>query len=1215
MMAPDLNPCNDVTPPRRSTRRRLVQSTLFPHKPSEAPEANEKDDKEHEYDDDYYITKKNHKKRKSKPAKTTPPKKPSKSKQNCSPKKNGSINSVRESTLQQMLADSVQADTYVPDLRLEAKISAEENSRMYAGREMHPLFAPRKVNKRVQDVAESGSNFYTAESGVERITCGPIHVFENIQDDTSFLDWREWTFLGKTTYVNCGPESSNSSVLEGSVESLNFDKLNSPLYPVGASVSQTALPSSDQLSTQPENLQEIPPSNSTLQANEQTDLEVDISATFSGQVGVFRKSDAKPLSRFLQESMRSYYHSEGKAKDCLWTHKYKPTKAIEVCGNDEAVNILRDWLHQWHEKRYQSRKKSSIGDKIDIQDDDDDYICSRSDYDSEDNNEEDSLQNVLLITGPIGSGKSAAVYACAEEQGFEILELNASDCRNGIAVKQYFGDTLGSHGFKRLSEHNTSSQNKTTKLSPSLTLPNGKTADKMDDGVVELITVSDDEAHSPCGTSQKLLGKNNVFACDKVQTLILVEEIDILFPEDRGCIAAIQQIAETARGPIILTSNSDNHGLSDSFDRLHVSFSLPSPKELLCHLYKVCVTEGVNAHPLLLEKFIQSCDGDIRKTIMHLQFWFQSERFRKDGKAQTIYGSLPFDLEVAHQILPKIMPWDFPSELSEKIENEIAKSISIMEESSSLQGLVKEELQIHERVNDLDEQFGKTDYIEAMKMEMIKRNGSITDYSEFEIQYNAISEFSNCSGSPQASSKQHGRRKLVVMSSDSEDEGPNNGHPFDKARKRQSLEDNNESSSKIKLSENYSRTSFHKMVCSELEDSEEEHFKFSETVDDTCLSEICKSFDISCVPESTFVPETVIENEIETMSEGVSSGHLVGLPEVSTNEELIPTTFSGRKRLKKMAQNSDLLMNTEIPGSFPKDVQYFLDEKMETKIANVMDECSCVGFTLNSNFVASIPSMETDIVQKLWKELRDCRMDLRQHANSEEPGAIQLFKLADGLSNLISEADLLHNHQHTLCDIMESPMFLSDEVTSSGYDEQMMMSTFAEHGFCFYAKQIADMRLKLDHENKFDLTSEMLASTANVMALGKLSRQDLNKITNIYTEKQLEMNNPINHMQKSENRTSLSNVIQSIVPARISLSLKDVPINEYLSSLRRISRSEASRISESVQMKRRGRVRGFQHYLSRCTMLSPEDISFVSESDLYRNNSSQCPAKVESNHA
>lgn len=84
---------------------------------------------------------------------------------------------------------------------------------------------------------------------------------------------------------------------------------------------------------------------------------------------------------------------------------------------------------------------------------------------------------------------------------------------------------------------------------------NNKTADEVNDGVVELITISDDEAHSPGGTSQKLLGKN-IVACEKVQTLILVEDVDILFPDDRGCIAAIQQIAETAKGPIILTSNS-----------------------------------------------------------------------------------------------------------------------------------------------------------------------------------------------------------------------------------------------------------------------------------------------------------------------------------------------------------------------------------------------------------------------------------------------------------------------------------------------------------------------------------------------------------------------------------------------------------------------------------------------------------------------------------
>ena len=43
---------------------------------------------------------------------------------------------------------------------------------------------------------------------------------------------------------------------------------------------------------------------------------------------------------------------------------------------------------------------------------------------------------------------------------------------------------------------------------------------------------------------------------NEVKPLILFEDVDITFLEDRGFLAAIQQIAETAKGPMILTSNS-----------------------------------------------------------------------------------------------------------------------------------------------------------------------------------------------------------------------------------------------------------------------------------------------------------------------------------------------------------------------------------------------------------------------------------------------------------------------------------------------------------------------------------------------------------------------------------------------------------------------------------------------------------------------------------
>ncbi|KAK7275661.1 hypothetical protein RIF29_16782 [Crotalaria pallida] len=1111
------------------------------------------------------------------------------------------------------------------DLRLEAKLSAEENSRMYAGRQIHPFFSPWKAGKKSQELADSERSLCTVKREDKRITSGPIHVFENIQDENLSLDWRDWTFLGEITFDNCGPQSSNSSVLEDSVESVNFDNLCRDLDPTDALISQSSLLCSDQLSIMPENLQVILSSNSAMLDNEQTicpqipedsnvDLKMDEVGTFSGHVSIFRRSEAKPLSRFLQESMRFYYHNcEDKAEGSLWTDRYKPTKAFEVCGNAESVNFLREWLHHWHERRYQSRKESSNKDQSDKQDGN--YNCSDSDYDSKDSNEK-SLHNILLITGPIGSGKSAAVYACAQEQGFEVLELNASDCRNGVAVKQYFGDTLGSRGFKRLLKHNVISQQKTLKLQPDPALPDGKATEEMDDGMIELMTLSDDEAHSP----RRLHGKNNV-TCDDVQTLILVEDVDILFPEDRGCIAAIKHIAETAKGPIILTSNSKNPDLPYNLDRLRVSFSLPSMDELLCHLYMVCVTEEVSIRPLLLQKFIQSCDRDIRKTIMQLQFWFQSKKYSEEKKVQTVYGSLPFDLEAGYQILPKLIPWSFPSELSEQIEKEVAESITILEENSCLQGLVRKELKVKEKQNDFDVQGMETDCLEAKKVEMIDVNRPITDCSEFECQYNAISQLSNCSKYPVASSWQNSQSKLEWMSSNSKDKDPNCGHSLDihdEAYKRQSFEGNGEYHFNFQLNQSYNSTPFRKLVFSGLEDSEQELSQyFLDTTDDAFLNETCNSFGASSAPESIFVPETAIRNGIERMSGAVSSGHLATPVEVSPNNEMTPFTFSDGKCLAKFPQNSYSLVNTEISESSPRaDMQGFPDENM---VYVAKDECNHANFKLKSSrFAKSSSSMETYVVQNLWRKFRDCQTDLRQHATSEQPGSIQVVKLASGMSNLISESDLLfRNHQKKQCGITEPPMFLSDEDTISWYDEQMMMSTVAVHGFCFYAKSMSDVGSKLGYENQVDLASEILASTTNVMALGKLSRQGHTKSMNknIYARKQSEVNNRRNHMKrKSENKTSLFKVIQSIAPARLSLALKGIAFNEYLSSLRQISVSEGIRMSQGVEKRRGRRVRDSQHYLSRGKMmLSPEDISLVCEGDIYRKISSRHTANMESN--
>lgn len=49
-----------------------------------------------------------------------------------------------------------------------------------------------------------------------------------------------------------------------------------------------------------------------------------------------------------------------------------------------------------------------------------DSLDSRDFKGSSDDEEENRLCNTVLITGPTGVGKTAAVYACAQELGFKV---------------------------------------------------------------------------------------------------------------------------------------------------------------------------------------------------------------------------------------------------------------------------------------------------------------------------------------------------------------------------------------------------------------------------------------------------------------------------------------------------------------------------------------------------------------------------------------------------------------------------------------------------------------------------------------------------------------------------------------------------------------------------------------------------------------------------
>ena len=54
------------------------------------------------------------------------------------------------------------------------------------------------------------------------------------------------------------------------------------------------------------------------------------------------------------------------------------------------------------------------------------------------------LSNVMVIEGPCGSGKSSYVYECAAQLGYRVIEVNASEPRNGTVVKKKISEAAQS---------------------------------------------------------------------------------------------------------------------------------------------------------------------------------------------------------------------------------------------------------------------------------------------------------------------------------------------------------------------------------------------------------------------------------------------------------------------------------------------------------------------------------------------------------------------------------------------------------------------------------------------------------------------------------------------------------------------------------------------------------------------------------------------------
>jgi replication factor C large subunit len=91
-----------------------------------------------------------------------------------------------------------------------------------------------------------------------------------------------------------------------------------------------------------------------------------------------------------------------------WTEKYRPSTLAEVRGNDKARDALKEWADTWERHR-----------------------------------------EAVVLHGSPGVGKTSAAHALANDMGWPVLEMNASDARTADEIERFAGraasnTTLGS---------------------------------------------------------------------------------------------------------------------------------------------------------------------------------------------------------------------------------------------------------------------------------------------------------------------------------------------------------------------------------------------------------------------------------------------------------------------------------------------------------------------------------------------------------------------------------------------------------------------------------------------------------------------------------------------------------------------------------------------------------------------------------------------------
>ncbi|XP_066291037.1 ATPase family AAA domain-containing protein 5-like [Branchiostoma lanceolatum] len=400
-----------------------------------------------------------------------------------------------------------------------------------------------------------------------------------------------------------------------------------------------------------------------------------------------KKEDSEEEVKIVEEApTESGEISQDGIQDSLWTDKYQPRSSSEVIGNTGAMKKLKGWLHDWKiradkemrrmmkEMKKQKKAQKNAAKKSGSQgsgdwwdDDDSDFDVSDdgdSDYNEEE--EEDGLCNTMLVLGPTGIGKTSAVYACAQELGYKVFEVNAASLRSGKQVLTQLREATQSHQVSKQAQTGGAASLFKTSLTPQKVKPGANKAPlpssfasffkKTEDGKKE-----EEDSKGPAGnkkvrrslelgpssgakgnkkekkpekrrSSKGGSAKNSTEAkpaatkepTRAMTSLILFEEVDVVFEDDKGFLPAINSLMTTTKRPIILTTSDATFRARFEGRYEELTFKQPLQPIVTSHLQLLCLAENLPTKRADVEATVALSRGDIRRAMLSLQFWTES---------------------------------------------------------------------------------------------------------------------------------------------------------------------------------------------------------------------------------------------------------------------------------------------------------------------------------------------------------------------------------------------------------------------------------------------------------------------------------------------------------------------------------------------------------------------------------------------------------------